>query len=601
MKVSIIVPAYNAEKTIARAISSIQAQTHTDWELLVIDDGSTDRTAAIAEDIAVSDPRICVLRNEVNRGVSASRNRGLDKARGRCIAFLDSDDEYDARFLEEDLVIMQREKVDWVKHFHLVHTPEGKSKLWGFTPKQRRISGHAFQEAFSDYAHDIGAVNGSLFSRKAIDGIRFSTHLSLAEDALATMELLCRNTMLYVSEQRVYHYHRRWEKDSLSFTGLPRPDDAVRLLSEVKDMLDRYPGIPEDMYKRLLSFCDRIIDRHYQKAIHPGLCPAYQKTERIDIVICYVDGRDPQWQHAYDQTIARYKIPSGSDGDFSVRFVTQTSDVGNEDLLRYVFRSIEKYMPFVREEGGLVHLVVASESQVPAWINREKVDIVRHRDIIPECFLPTFNSGVIEMFLHKIPGLAERFIYFNDDMFAASPLNANDFFHGWKIRTRFFSHRIGKGNRDAAWRHGFTNSVRLGAKPRKIKGDGKFYFSPPHVALPLTRSLCAEVWRTLEKEIVASLTPLRDRRNVNQYLFPAWALAHGKSGGCFNCTWRYHNTAETDLQNKLHCLDADSIQLVCINDVPHTPEANINAIYQYLKRKYPDYCRFEKEKNDETL
>jgi glycosyltransferase involved in cell wall biosynthesis len=87
--VSVIVPTYNRRETIQAAIASVQRQTFTDWELIVVDDGSTDGTADLLEG---SDPRLVLIR-QTNQGVNAARNAAMLRARGRYIAFLDSDDE----------------------------------------------------------------------------------------------------------------------------------------------------------------------------------------------------------------------------------------------------------------------------------------------------------------------------------------------------------------------------------------------------------------------------------------------------------------------------------------------------------------------------
>ncbi len=92
MLVSVIMPAYNAEKTIGLAIMSVLAQTHEDFELIVINDCSKDRTEEIVREFAEKDARVILLSNEVNSGVSISRNRGIQIANGAYIAFLDSDD-----------------------------------------------------------------------------------------------------------------------------------------------------------------------------------------------------------------------------------------------------------------------------------------------------------------------------------------------------------------------------------------------------------------------------------------------------------------------------------------------------------------------------
>ena len=97
--VSIIVPAYNCEKTIRRTIESVLNQSYNDWKLLIINDGSTDNTQSICEKYAATDRRIQIL-NQVNAGVSKTRNRGLDIADSKYIAFLDSDDTYHPEFLK---------------------------------------------------------------------------------------------------------------------------------------------------------------------------------------------------------------------------------------------------------------------------------------------------------------------------------------------------------------------------------------------------------------------------------------------------------------------------------------------------------------------
>lgn len=94
--VSIIMPTYNRRQTIQSAIASVQRQTFQDWELIVVDDGSTDGTASLIEG---SDPRLVLIRQE-NQGVNAARNAAMLRARGRYIAFLDSDDEWLPHHLE---------------------------------------------------------------------------------------------------------------------------------------------------------------------------------------------------------------------------------------------------------------------------------------------------------------------------------------------------------------------------------------------------------------------------------------------------------------------------------------------------------------------
>jgi teichuronic acid biosynthesis glycosyltransferase TuaG len=103
--VSVVMPAYNAEATLESSIRSVQAQTREDWELIVVDDGSADRTVELAQAAAAADPRIRVIRQR-NRGVAAARNVGIDAARGRYLAFLDADDTWLPGKLSRQLAFM---------------------------------------------------------------------------------------------------------------------------------------------------------------------------------------------------------------------------------------------------------------------------------------------------------------------------------------------------------------------------------------------------------------------------------------------------------------------------------------------------------------
>ena len=106
--ITVVIPLYNKEKTIATALNSVLAQTYHDFEVIVVDDGSTDDGADVVE--GYTDARIRLIRQE-NAGVSAARNRGIEEAKGEYVAFLDADDEWMPEFLEE-IVALQQEFPD---------------------------------------------------------------------------------------------------------------------------------------------------------------------------------------------------------------------------------------------------------------------------------------------------------------------------------------------------------------------------------------------------------------------------------------------------------------------------------------------------------
>ena len=122
----------------------------------------------------------------------------------------------------------------------------------------------------------------------------------------------------------------------------------------------------------------------------------------IDFVLIWVDDSDIEWQ----KSKARYK---GEELKFNV------NDVRYRDwgTLKYWFRAVEKYAPWVHK----IHFVTCGH--VPEWLNlnHPKLNFVKHEDYIPAEFLPTFSSHAIELNLHRIKGLANKFVYFNDDTF----------------------------------------------------------------------------------------------------------------------------------------------------------------------------------------
>jgi teichuronic acid biosynthesis glycosyltransferase TuaG len=107
-------PAYNCEKYVVEAVNSVINQTYKKWELIVIDDGSTDNTVKILEDISQKDSRIRFMKNDKNQGVSATRNGGIALAEGEWVAFLDSDDMWEKTKLQKQMKYAEKTSSEFI-------------------------------------------------------------------------------------------------------------------------------------------------------------------------------------------------------------------------------------------------------------------------------------------------------------------------------------------------------------------------------------------------------------------------------------------------------------------------------------------------------
>jgi glycosyltransferase involved in cell wall biosynthesis len=162
--ISVIIPAYNRAKTIRKAIESLRVQTYTNWEAIVVDDGSTDNTCDIVSEIARHDQRVRLLRHEHNRKAQAARNTGIRTAKGEWIAFLDSDDEYLPESIQDRLTLAEKEHVPVVHSECYILKPGEEKQLY----KIRPLSGNIYK----DVLEKEGPVFPALLVKKtALEGI----------------------------------------------------------------------------------------------------------------------------------------------------------------------------------------------------------------------------------------------------------------------------------------------------------------------------------------------------------------------------------------------------------------------------------------------
>lgn len=207
--VSIIVPVYKADKLLPRCIDSILSQSFTDWELILVDDGSPDASGVLCDQYAAQDSRIHVL-HKPNGGVSSARNLGLEHATGEYVTFIDADDYIKPQFLEcvlsktpADLVICGFDNVGCV----------------GFLPDAESISLQGNTIALSkliDIPYYLDAPWCKLFKRQLIkdNNHHFDHGLRLSEDTLFCYEYLSYCNTVNVISDRLYVYDGLWGGDS---------------------------------------------------------------------------------------------------------------------------------------------------------------------------------------------------------------------------------------------------------------------------------------------------------------------------------------------------------------------------------------------------
>ena len=219
-EISVIVPACNAGSYLSDCLDSIVSQTFCSWELTVIDDGSSDDTAKIAEDFAAKDARINVIRLPKS-GVSAARNKGLDAANGRYVAFVDADDKLEPDFLKELHSYAEQSGADITQcSFFNVDEKGVKTPDEGSVDSVYSTSDEILHAHFKGQQGDIRlSVWAKLFRREAFSEIRFDTGLRVYEDAYYVYHC-CRKAKSVLSfKTPLYQYIKR--KSSVTHSALP--------------------------------------------------------------------------------------------------------------------------------------------------------------------------------------------------------------------------------------------------------------------------------------------------------------------------------------------------------------------------------------------
>ena len=304
------------------------------------------------------------------------------------------------------------------------------------------------------------------------------------------------------------------------------------------------------------------------------------QNQIIDFVITWVDGNDPAWQKEKAHWL---KSEEGVDSA-PVRY-------RDWDTLHYWFRAVEAYAPWVNR----VHLI--TWGHVPAWLNlaHPKLHVVRHEDYIPAEYLPTFNSHPIELNMHRIPGLAEQFVYFCDDFYLGAPCKPEDFFRGgvpcdslsetplspgllgiWNyvrmndtaFLSRHFDRITSRKQHFGKWYNLRTphalirNLVSLPLRRREFLG-----LTVQHLPQPYLKSTFQTVW-DLEPALLDATCrhKFRDYRDVSHCIIKHYQLLTGEFYPYDTMAIGYGIGGVWDLKDVNRAVTAKKYKLLCIND-----------------------------------
>ncbi len=298
----------------------------------------------------------------------------------------------------------------------------------------------------------------------------------------------------------------------------------------------------------------------------------------IDYVIPFVDCSDGKWLQEYK------------------KYVSDTRDWSNNatrfrdwDTLRYQLRSIERYMPWVR---NIYIIMSVSESQVPHWLNRqnERIHIVWDWEIVPREYLPVFNSNVIDLYIPRIDGLSEHYLYACDDYIVMRELNPEDFFTENGIRLKVGRYRF----KEWIYSRTIINSNHL-ICPRHITKAGDSYLMPycDHAIVPHLRSEDLKVLEKYKNEIEASLSRFRESKNHTWLIYPLSLMKKGllQQG---NIMTRFCALRD---ENSILNIDFSDCDVIVLNDEYRDDfDYGKSLLAKRLEELLPDKSAFEKQR-----
>lgn len=295
--VSIIVPCYNASNTLDRLVKSVLNQAYVNFELLLIDDGSSDSTNEICERYAAFDKRISV-KHKSNEGVSKTRNLGIEIAKGDWITFVDADDELGENYLMDMVNCAINKKTDFIIS-NIYAMFNGQKKSFDLEPSSV-YGAKNIKQFLTDYInHPVLKVNCSKLYKLSILNnykVRYNPKIRLSEDALFVLEYILHIQSLSVISEASYKYY---QPNNLEFKYRLSLNEAIYKCAETERALNRL----EEKYKCSLS---SRIEQNWHKSLSCIALDYYLNDELYDRITSLYRKHCPQYNIEIDYQCNRY-------------------------------------------------------------------------------------------------------------------------------------------------------------------------------------------------------------------------------------------------------------------------------------------------------
>lgn len=307
----------------------------------------------------------------------------------------------------------------------------------------------------------------------------------------------------------------------------------------------------------------------------------------VDLVYSWVDGNDPEWLSKRNALIGESESDSAVNCD---------GRYANNEELKYSIRTAARYAPWIR------NIFIVTDNQTPSWldIKNPKIKIIDHRDFIPAEYLPTFNSVVIEHHLHNIPGLAEHFLYANDDMFFNRPVSKSDFFTSEGMPVMRLNRRLFRkltlwieNNLMGKTLSYYNHSIMNAAECVKEKFGKTMYGKPHHNIDAFRKSDYAFVADTFRDALTPTFSNhVRCDNDVQRCIYSYVPLILKRARLKYvtqNTSFRFH------IENPHHYkrIKKKNPMLLCVNDSQYAAPADRLRIREWMEKRYPEKCCFE--------